>query len=175
MGKRNKKKHSLMHEWPDDKSCGVRYEDLIMPLKRIVFEGYKLERLPLKQFRYTGYNIGPTDQLWAPTPEERFSSRWLDNEAKNKRTLLDNVIMTVFQLGIEQGRRLDYGNRYEHKVLRDIVESRTATINKLRAELSQYDPSYIERPEIPLEHDDEDLLIDQDSFDDVDVQASKEE
>lgn len=171
MGKKKKHRASFMKEWSSDDCVGVQYDSLIFPLKKIIHEGYRLERLPTKQFVYTGYNIGKEERRYFPTPEERFAARWLDNEAKHKRTLIDNVLITVFQLGIEQGRRLDNPNRYSNILLEDILKARTKTIQQLRAQL------YGEEVPVALEHDDEALIIDNDieSLDDVDAQSSKEE
>jgi len=175
MGKKKKHNRCLMREWPHEGNRTVLCDELIEPLKKIVFEGYKLERLPLKQFTYTGYNIGKSDRLYYPTPDERFSSRWLENEQKFKRTLLDNVLMTVFQLGVEQGRRLDWYNRQTNELLSDIIKAKTKQIQELRQELSQYDESFQEEPPIPLELEDDELIIDQVVSDVVDVQFSVKE
>lgn len=164
-----------MRDWPTDPNCGVRYEEIIFPLKKIMFEGYRLERLPLKQFSYTGYNIGRDDRLYCPTPEERFSSRWLENEQKFKRTLFDNIILTAFQLGVEQGRRLDQPNRYSHDLLVDILHARTRRIKELTKLLAVYDPGFSEEENIKLETSNPELLIDSDMSDDVDAQNSKED
>lgn len=160
MGKKNKRRASLMKDWPSDESCGVPCDDLLYPLKKIVYEGYELKRKPVMQFTYSGYNIGKVDRLYYPTPDERFSSRWLENDAKFNRTLLDNIFMTVFQLGIEQGRRIDYNQKYSNQLLEDIVKARTNTIKALRARLAKYEPSYAEDV-IPMEHEDQDLLIEE--------------
>lgn len=166
-----------MKEWPDDETSTVSYEELISPIKKLLLEGYRMERYQNKQFVYSGYNIGKSERLTSPTPDERFSSRWLENEEKFKRTLLDNVFATVFQLGIEQGRRFDKINRYNNSLLRDIVDARTRTITKLRAELGKYDPSYAVSNDIPAEKDDDSLLIDNMELEElgsVDVQDAKE-
>lgn len=170
MGKKNKRRASLMKEWPSDESCGVPCEDLLVPLKKIVFEGYEIKRRPVTQFTYTGYNIGKADRLYYPTPDERFSSRWLENETKFNRTLLDNILMTAFQLGIEQGRRIDRNQKYANSLLEDIVKARTKTVNKLREQLAQYDDTYA-NDNIPMEHEGTDLIIDEieDSPDNVDA------
>jgi hypothetical protein len=176
MGKKKKRHVSLMKDWPSD-SVGVGYDSLIFPLKKIIHEGYRLERLPTKQFTYTGFNIGKEDQIYYPTPEERFTTRWLENEAKFKRTLMDNVLITVFQLGVEQGRRIDSSNRCNNILLQDMLKSRTRTIKNLREQLSLYDDSYNEVP-VPLENEDNRLLIEDallEALDNVDAQISKEE
>jgi hypothetical protein len=170
MGKKRRRHISLMKEWPSDENCGVPADDIIFPLKKIVYEGYKFERKPVVQFTYTGYNIGKAERLYHPTPDERFSSRWLQNESKFKRTLLDNILFTAFQLGVEQGRRLDKNQRYSNALLEDIVKSRTNQIKDLRAQLAQYDETYADI-EIPMDHDGTDLIIEdpEDPSNNVDI------
>jgi hypothetical protein len=179
MGKKKKNKHhSLMRDWPTDNCVGIQYDNLIFPLKKIMHEGYRLERLPTKQFVYTGYNIGLEERMYFPTPEERFSTRWLENEAKFKRTLMDNILVTVFQLGIEQGRRGERPNRYSNVLLEDILQARTRKIKQLRAKLAEYDEAYRDdETPVPLETDDDSLLIDNmdvEVLDNVDIQSPKE-
>lgn len=172
MGKRKKRRAILMREWPADETNALPYDDLIFPLKKIMHEGYKLERLPINQFVYTGYNIGKNErEVYFPTPEERFSSRWLENEKKWKRTLLDNILITAFQLGIEQGRRFERNQRYSSELLMDILNARTKTIKNLREKLGKYDETYKEDLSIPMEHEGEDLLIDkfECNLDNVDI------
>jgi len=171
MGKKKKRHTSVMKDWPSDDCMGVQCDSLIFPLKKIIHEGYRLERLPTKQFTYTGYNIGKEERRFFPTPEERFAARWLDNETKHKRTLMDNVLMTVFQLGIEQGRRLDNPNRYNNVLLEDILKSRTKTIQELRRQI------FGEEIPVTLITDDNALFIENDieELDNVDARSSKEE
>lgn len=176
--KKNKKQHSLMREWPSDDCTGVQYDSLIFPLKKLLHEGYRLERLPTKQFVYTGYNVGEQERIYYPTPEERFSTRWLENEAKFKRTLMDNVLATVFQLGVEQGRRGERPNRYSNLLLEDILKARTKAIKNLRARLAEFDEAYRDdETPVPLESEDDSLLIDSmdvEMLDNVDIQSPKE-
>jgi len=174
MGK--KKKHraiNLMKDWPSDGGT-IHYESLIHPVKKVFFEGYKLERKAIKQFTYTGYNIGNSEHLYYPTPSERFSSKWLENEEKHNRTLLDNIFVTIFQLGMEYGRRSDRSNKLSNDLLHDILRARTATIKELREKLSVYDPAFAEPEPIPVETENLDLLIETAS-DNVDAQNSKED
>lgn len=158
MGKKNRRRVSLMKDWPSSESCGVSLEDLIYPLKRIVYEGYELKRKPLLQFTYAGYNIGKADRLYHPTPDERFSSRWLENEAKFNRTLMDNILITAIQLGMEQSRRREYNQKYTNALLEDIVKAQTTKIKELKAKLAQYDVNYAEE-NIPMEHEGDELII----------------
>jgi hypothetical protein len=158
MGKKNRRRVSLMKDWPSDESCGIPYEDLLHPLKRIVYEGYELKRKPLMQFAYAGYNIGKADRLYHPTPDERFSNRWLENESKFNRTLMDNILMTALQLGMEQARRKEYTAKYTNALLEDIVKAQTNKIKELKAQLAQYDVNFAE-DNIPMEHEGNDLII----------------
>lgn len=140
-----------MREWPADGSPITAY-NAISPLVNIMHEGYSLERKPVMHFLYHGLNIGKADRLYNPTPDERFTGRWLTNDMKFNRTLLDNVLITAFQLGIEQGRRLEYNNKLNIELLQSILYARNNTVKYLRAKLAEYDESFIDTP-IPLEMD----------------------
>src|SRR5882762_1861518 len=95
-----KPKYNLMKQWAEDNSCPPPME-LLPPLKKILTEGYEFKRKDLTYFNYLGYSIGQEDMLYSPTPVERFSPRWLNHEQKHNRYLIDNVLMTAFQLGVE--------------------------------------------------------------------------
>lgn len=176
MSKKNKRNICLMKNWPSDETLGVPFEDLIFPVKKIVLEGYRMERLPIKQFTYTGYNIGEPERLYYPSPVERFTTRWLTNDEKFKRTLLDNALQVAFQLGMEQGRRLDKYKRYNNDLLVDIIHARTRTIRRLQAQLSEYEETANFSCEVPLESADDQLMIENmEAFDDVDARDAKED
>ena len=169
MGK-GKKKRELMKEWDPDETVGAYYNDLIDPIKRVFKDGYRVERYNTNQFRYTGYNIGEKDRLYHPSPAACFNPRWLENEAKHGRTLLDNIFKVIFLLGVEQGRRSEKNHTHTNELLTDILISRTKTIKELRLKLGEYDDAYLDDVPIPLENDDPELVM---SFleepDDVDI------
>lgn len=162
-GKKKYKNTCLMQEWPDDNTCGIDPEDLIFPLKQILLEGYRLDRTAQNQFIYAGYNIGTEEhRVYHPTPAERFSSRWLNNETKFGRSLLDNILMTVFHLGIEQGRRFTQPELDINKMLTSIIELRTKRVHELETKLSEYGDADGITKEIPFESNLPDLNIDDD-------------
>lgn len=162
MGKKNKKKKcGSMREWPSDDACGVFCDELLIPLKKVMHEGYKIERRPITQFTYNGYNIGKEDRILYPTPEERFSSRWLENETKFNRTLLDNILFTAFQLGMEQGRREERQGKLSYDILQGLILSRTNKIKELRRKLADYDDTYLDDVAgLATDSENESLLID---------------
>lgn len=93
--------------WPSNQLDLVIYNDLISPLKSIIYSGYKLIRNKKSSFEYNGYNIGDFDLQSNPSMSERFSEKFLEEEKKSNRTLLDNVLNAAFLLGMEQGRRVE--------------------------------------------------------------------
>ena len=175
MGKKKRQKPS-MTEWIDGQIVPIGY--LLSPLHRIILDGYKFERKASSSFDYVGYNIGETERLYSPTPAERFTSRWLNNEAKFNRTLLENTMITIFQLGMEYSRRLDAQHGLPRKVLEDLLNQSVSQNAALRSELSEYDDKHEEK-EIPMISDIEDLIIEDfielDETKEVDAINTKEE
>ena len=160
--KRNKQRHSFLRDWGKSDIEVPTYEELIQPIKKLFFEGYQLTRKMTTYFNYMGHNIGSEELQSYPSPEERFSARWLDNESKNNRTLLDNIFEVVFQLGTEYGRRLERKKNFSLPFMQRLLECRTKEIGFLRTELAKYDERYnIYDVEIPFDSDDDDLFIDQ--------------
>lgn len=166
MSKKKKRKIcSIEREWSKNKSCVPDVEDLLYPLRAIVYEGYSLQRLPITNFHYIGYNIGEADRWIHPTPKERFCTRWLENDTKFNRTLIDNVLTVSFQFGVEYGRRISYEENYDRLILHDIVISRTKEIARLRERLRFYEGTPNE--ELPLKTENTDLIIDDWLIDDA--------
>ena len=155
-----------MRSWSDDAQKCVSVSELLLPLKRIITEGYALERRPCVNFTYLGYNIGEADMLTSPNPTERFSARWLKNEQKMGRYLIDNVLTTAYQLGVEQGRRAERHNKIPYHLLQIMYESRGEKLADLRARLREYGEDHEIIANIPLESDAFDLEIPQISNDD---------
>lgn len=159
MGRKHKNQ-SQMRDWPEDKEKCLPVNDLLLPLRKIYFDGYSSERKQHNHFTYTGYNIGEEDYLSSPTPVERFTARWLSNEQKFERYLIDNIIHTAFQLGMEQGRRKERKGKIPYHIMERILEIRSERINALAERLSKYEEVYM--MPVPLETS-EDLEIPQPS------------
>lgn len=178
MGRKHKHNPSCIKEWPSDETIGVLPSELITPFIRILKEGYRMDRSAANQFNYIGYNIGKEERLYFPSPAERFSRRWLENEAKYKRSLLENVLISVFHMGMEQGRRYSRYDTYNNQMLVDIIKARTKTIHKLQSKLSEYEED-TKPVETPLTSNNADLLIEnflfEEELDSVDPRDTKED
>lgn len=158
MGKKTKKRN--LKPWPDDNEV-VEYDELVEPLRDILYEGYELNRTSKAGFRYVGYNIGAGDTLYNPTPEERFSERWLSNDKKFGRTLIDNIFETIFQLGIEYGRRLIAPLINDSELYVSIADKQSDYIRFLEERLAKYEPNQFGKSsKIPLVSDVEFLIED---------------
>ncbi len=128
-----------MKKWPNGTRT-VHPALLLMPLKRIIQEGYELKRNNISSFDYTGFNIGEDELQDLPSPEERFSPHWLEVSSKFQTTLLDHALMIALQLGIEQGRRLARQNKLSQDIMDAVLVARTNRIKDLRQKLSKYEP-----------------------------------
>lgn len=94
-----------MKKWPKGHET-VQAEDLVKPVLKVLREGYKLIRKPLTSIPYDGYNIGADELAGCLSPRETFSKRGLQYHEERDRSLLEIALYVVFQLGIEQGRRI---------------------------------------------------------------------
>lgn len=163
-----------MRNWSKDGEIPP-LDQLLLPLRKVIFEGYSIERNGNKTFVYMGYNIGASDQLYNPTPDERFSSRWLSNEEKFVgRTLIDNVLMVAYQYGVEAGRRLSNKTQIDQEFLYGILASQTNRINKYAEQLSHSNPLYA-KLDIPLEMNDDSVDIDSKADGAEEVEEENEE
>lgn len=148
-----------MKNWPEDPEKCLPAHDLLSPLKKIINDGYELTRQPCMNFLYAGYNIGEEDILCSPTPSERFSSRWLSNEKKFKRYLIDNVLMTAYQLGVEQGRRKERKGKIPYDLLLRMYESRGKKIELLIEKLKAHGEDIDVMENVPITNNDLDVSM----------------
>jgi len=96
-----------MKKWPD-KNKPIRFSDAIKHVRRLVGQGYDLVRKNRDQdLIYEGYNIGWRELTGCLEPPERFKAEYLRySEEEQGRDLMDEILGLAFQLGIEQGRRM---------------------------------------------------------------------
>ena len=110
-----------MKKWPEDPTALLDYADIVAPLKAIIVQGYRLFRKDeVKEFEYTGYNIGAVELQHSPPPKYRFTEKLLAFENKRGKKLIDVVLNVVFLLGVEQGRRAE---RRDEKPMELVVET----------------------------------------------------
>lgn len=112
-----KSKKPKMKKWPKNNTDLINAEKLLSPVKAALLSGYSLYRNNKKNIEYSGYNIGETELKLSPNPQERLSQASLERQEQIKKTLLDNILVIAFQLGIEQGRRFE---RSENTVSNDL-------------------------------------------------------
>ena len=98
----------MMKNWPKDKTVSLSAEELVTPVLKVIEAGYKLERKePICSIPYNGYNIGSCELACCLSPKEAFSKKGLEYNDERDRSLLEVALYVAFQLGIEQGRRLN--------------------------------------------------------------------
>ncbi len=69
--------------------------------------------------------------------------------------------MTAFQLGIEQGRRLERPKTYEHHILSGILNKQTERLKSLEIELVKHDPLFVSSSkEVVSLESEEEFIID---------------
>lgn len=79
-------------------------DDLLLPLAKMLRKSYERKTNAPLDFQYKGFRVfGDVIQ-----PDERFSKEYLALDLEDQGfDLIDNVLITVFQYGIEQGKRID--------------------------------------------------------------------
>lgn len=94
-----------MKKWPKDGDI-VSAEDLVGPVIRVLFQGYRLMRRTKAKLRYDGFEIGGPELACCLNAKERFTRSALAYDQERGRKLLHVAAYLIFQLGIEQGRRM---------------------------------------------------------------------
>jgi len=99
-----------MKKWSKDEKELVDMDDILEPLCRAMKHCYKLKRInATKDFPYDGYNL-PDDALcMSVSPKTALSAKWIRMQLENGFTDMKAykiILMLAFQLGIEQGRRI---------------------------------------------------------------------
>jgi hypothetical protein len=99
-----------MKEWPDNPSKWVYAEDLIEPVVEAIRFAYDLKRKNEdKDIPYEGYNIGRRDLATCLPVDEHLSAKNLKySEEDQGRDPLQEIVLVAFQLGVEQGRRIEH-------------------------------------------------------------------
>jgi hypothetical protein len=96
-----------MKDWPNNKYELISYYDLIRPVKSVLQKAYRFYRKDeIKSIEYDGFNFGNADKN-CPSPQIRFSEKFIELENKRGNKVLDIALNVVFMLGIEQGRRIE--------------------------------------------------------------------
>jgi hypothetical protein len=94
-------------KWPKDPTEAISAEKAVAPIVEIIRQGYSLRRLK-KVLNYGGYDIGESEKTGCFSPDEQFEAKNLQYQLEHQgRDLLEMALMVCFQLGIEQGRRLE--------------------------------------------------------------------
>jgi hypothetical protein len=97
-----------MKEWPSNSYELVPYDNLINPIRDILKKAYRFIRhAEIKSFEYDGFNLGKSERRNCPSPQLRFSEKFIEFENKRGKTVIDIALNIVFTLGLEQGRRLE--------------------------------------------------------------------
>lgn len=99
-----------MKEWPEDKTTILRYEDLITPVRKAFLTAYRLVSRKKKSIPYEGYNFGGQSLVTISPPDEQLQEEMISYHKERGRDILDIMLMIVFNLGMEQGRRIEAQN-----------------------------------------------------------------
>ena len=92
--------------WPDDEKETVPFSELVKGVRLALTAAYKLTTRPIKSVPYRGYDIGDGTKISCSVPAERLSEEGLKREKEYGRDVLQVLLETAVQLGIEQGRRI---------------------------------------------------------------------
>jgi hypothetical protein len=112
-----------MKEWPKDKTETVYYEELITPVKKVLLKAYKLTSRKLKNIPYDGFNFGSHSLVGLPPPNEQLEKDMIEYHKERGRNILDIILMIAFNLGLEQGRRLEAKNTKHFEFLYESYKS----------------------------------------------------
>jgi len=98
-----------MKQWPENGST-VDFDKLIDPIKDILLLAIKKgDKIYKENIKYDGYTNGNYEQATYPAPDKALSKEHLNYEkTEQNRDVYDILLTIVFQLGIEQGRRMSY-------------------------------------------------------------------
>lgn len=99
----------MMKEWPTD-GATVRFVDLADPIVEAIRFAYDVKRKNRgKDIPWNGYNIGERALLSCHNQQERLTAGSLAYaESDQGRDALTEIISVAVQLGIEQGRRMEW-------------------------------------------------------------------
>ena len=105
-----------MKEWPKEKTETLDYEALIKPVRAALMQAYKFTRSKLKSIPYDGYNFGGQTLCCIGTPEYELNKESIKYHKERGRDVLDIILMIAFNLGLENGRRIEAKNtkHFEH-------------------------------------------------------------
>ena len=97
-----------MKKWPEDDTKTVYFNELVDPMIKAIEFGYKMERInEVKDIPYDGYDTEMEEQTTCYNPKETLSVKNLKFSLEDQgRTLLEEAIGIVFQLGVAQGKRI---------------------------------------------------------------------
>lgn len=94
-----------MKEWPEDKTKPISFDEAVEPFIKIL-KDYIIGELKGPVDTTECYNIGLRERASSFDTEFALSPEGLKYHKEHDRGLVDVVLGLVFQLGIEQGRRV---------------------------------------------------------------------
>lgn len=117
-----------MKPWPTDEKEVIEFSEAVGPLLSAIKFAYKLKRQNVdKDIPYSGYDIGQSEQAYSPSPDELFTAEMLEWRLETGQDALDCIVMVIFQLGVEQGKRVlrnspEYSLLEMNKKISDILD-----------------------------------------------------
>jgi hypothetical protein len=132
------KKPAKMKDWPSSPYELVSYYNLVGPVKSVLQKAYKFYRKDeAKSFEYDGFNFGKCEQKNCPSPQERFSEKFIAFENKRGNKVLDIALNIVFMLGVEQGRRIERTVQRPFLSMKSALSTYRETNKELRSRLDE--------------------------------------
>lgn len=97
-----------MKKWPEDDTKTVYFNELVDPVIKAIEFGYEMKRINEgKDILYDGFDTEMEEQVSCFNPKETLSVKNLKFSLEDQgRTLLEEAITIIFQLGVAQGRRM---------------------------------------------------------------------
>lgn len=96
-----------MKEWSKNLNQSEDFETLIKP---VILLYKKVMKSPNKHHKYNGFNIGSREKACCPNANEYGSPELIKYNHERGRDIHDMFLQLAFQLGVEQGRRLERSN-----------------------------------------------------------------
>jgi hypothetical protein len=99
--------------WPKDETEYVPFEELITPLVKAMHHCYNLKRIHKNvDFKYDGYELSFHEAATNPQADDALSAETLKwREEEHGHEAFETILQIAFQLGVEQGRRLERKSR----------------------------------------------------------------
>ncbi len=119
----------MIKQWPKDNTEVLSFTDLIDPVRKALEIAYAFKRKKIKSIPYDGYNT-PTLLAGFGPPDERLTEEGLAYDEERDRDALDTLLNISFNLGMEQGIRMQRRDSESDLKMRDIYKRLYDTLHE---------------------------------------------